>query len=166
MFRADVTPTGSLRRRSRASPGGDEEGLLEFLRHSSPAGDLRERSAWGSLGNTQLYIHCFPLISFFIYGGIYDGSCEQKCIFSVYFVYFVYFELSTMCGCCGAAILVYSTSALTKEQEYVKKYYSIDRSWSRRGAVRARLEVPERERPASPRAPPETPPPDPPAKPK
>ncbi|KOB69923.1 Uncharacterized protein OBRU01_16141 [Operophtera brumata] len=48
----DVTPTGSLRRRSRASPGeGDEEGLLEFLRHSSPAAnDLRERSAWGSLG--------------------------------------------------------------------------------------------------------------------
>ncbi|XP_037302658.1 inverted formin-2 isoform X2 [Manduca sexta] len=46
----DVTPTGSLRRRSRASPGDDEEGLLEFLRHSSPAaGDLRERSAWGSL---------------------------------------------------------------------------------------------------------------------
>ncbi|KAG7309485.1 hypothetical protein JYU34_005456 [Plutella xylostella] len=47
----DVTPTGSLRRRSRASPGeGDEEGLLEFLRHSSPAtNDLRERSAWGSL---------------------------------------------------------------------------------------------------------------------
>ncbi|XP_049885556.1 inverted formin-2 [Pectinophora gossypiella] len=47
----DVTPTGSLRRRSRASPGeGDEEGLLEFLRHSSPAAnDLRERSAWGSL---------------------------------------------------------------------------------------------------------------------
>ncbi|XP_047994853.1 LOW QUALITY PROTEIN: inverted formin-2-like [Leguminivora glycinivorella] len=46
----DVTPTGSLRRRSRASPGDDEEGLLEFLRHSSPAAnDLRERSAWGSL---------------------------------------------------------------------------------------------------------------------
>ncbi|CAG9793175.1 unnamed protein product [Diatraea saccharalis] len=46
----DVTPTGSLRRRSRASPGADEEGLLEFLRHSSPAAnDLRERSAWGSL---------------------------------------------------------------------------------------------------------------------
>lgn len=47
----DVTPTGSLRRRSRASPGDDEDGLLEFLRHSSPAAnDLRERSAWGSLG--------------------------------------------------------------------------------------------------------------------
>ncbi|XP_026739252.1 inverted formin-2 [Trichoplusia ni] len=75
----DVTPTGSLRRRSRASPGDDEEGLLEFLRHSSPAAnDLRERSAWGSL----------------------------------------------------------------------------DRSWSRRGAPRARLELPEsRERPASPRTP-------------
>ncbi|XP_045487029.1 inverted formin-2 isoform X1 [Pieris rapae] len=78
----DVTPTGSLRRRSRASPGEDEEGLLEFLRHASPAApDLRERSAWGSL----------------------------------------------------------------------------DRSWSRRGPVRAKLEIPERERererPASPRAP-------------
>ncbi|XP_047034886.1 inverted formin-2 isoform X2 [Helicoverpa zea] len=75
----DVTPTGSLRRRSRASPGDDEEGLLEFLRHSSPAAnDLRERSAWGSL----------------------------------------------------------------------------DRSWSRRGAARARLELPEpsRERAPSPRA--------------
>ncbi|CAH0685619.1 unnamed protein product [Chilo suppressalis] len=71
----DVTPTGSLRRRSRASPGGDEEGLLEFLRHSSPAAtDLRERSAWGSL----------------------------------------------------------------------------DRSWSRRGAARARLEIPERERERAP----------------
>ncbi|CAB3224740.1 unnamed protein product [Arctia plantaginis] len=81
----DVTPTGSLRRRSRASPGDDEEGLLEFLRHSSPAAnDLRERSAWGSL----------------------------------------------------------------------------DRSWSRRGASRARLELPGpgRERPASPRAAPTTPP--------
>ncbi|XP_075984374.1 FH2 domain-containing protein formin 3 isoform X2 [Anticarsia gemmatalis] len=81
----DVTPTGSLRRRSRASPGDDEEGLLEFLRHSSPAAnDLRERSAWGSL----------------------------------------------------------------------------DRSWSRRGAARARLEIPEagRERPASPRAAPASPP--------
>ncbi|CAD0204995.1 unnamed protein product [Chrysodeixis includens] len=83
----DVTPTGSLRRRSRASPGDDEEGLLEFLRHSSPAAnDLRERSAWGSL----------------------------------------------------------------------------DRSWSRRGASRARLELPDtRERPASPRTPhtpPRTPP--------
>ncbi|KAJ0172024.1 hypothetical protein K1T71_011997 [Dendrolimus kikuchii] len=67
----DVTPTGSLRRRSRASPGDDEEGLLEFLRHSSPAAnDLRERSAWGSL----------------------------------------------------------------------------DRSWSRRGPVRAKLEIPDRER--------------------
>ncbi|XP_045504277.1 inverted formin-2 [Colias croceus] len=75
----DVTPTGSLRRRSRASPGEDEEGLLEFLRHASPAAaDLRERSAWGSL----------------------------------------------------------------------------DRSWSRRGAVRAKLEIPERERAPSPRAPP------------
>ncbi|XP_028165437.1 FH2 domain-containing protein 1 [Ostrinia furnacalis] len=71
----DVTPTGSLRRRSRASPGADEDGLLEFLRHSSPA-DARERSAWGSL----------------------------------------------------------------------------DRSWSRRGAARARLEIPERERAPSPRA--------------
>ncbi|XP_050679512.1 inverted formin-2 [Leptidea sinapis] len=74
----DVTPTGSLRRRSRASPGEDEEGLLEFLRHASPAAsDLRERSAWGSL----------------------------------------------------------------------------DRSWSRRGAVRARLDIPaaDRERAASPR---------------
>lgn len=67
----DVTPTGSVRRRSRASPGDDEEGLLEFLRHSSPApNDLRERTAWGSL----------------------------------------------------------------------------DRSWSRRGPVRAKLEIPERER--------------------
>ncbi|XP_022815236.1 inverted formin-2 [Spodoptera litura] len=90
----DVTPTGSLRRRSRASPGDDEEGLLEFLRHSSPAAnDLRERSAWGSL----------------------------------------------------------------------------DRSWSRRGAARARLEIPEsaRERPPSPRAPlaPSTPTPPAPASP-
>ncbi|KAL0818669.1 hypothetical protein ABMA28_008021 [Loxostege sticticalis] len=84
----DVTPTGSLRRRSRASPGDDEEGLLEFLRHSSPAAnDLRERSAWGSL----------------------------------------------------------------------------DRSWSRRGATRAKLEIPDRERAPSPRAPPSAPPtPDPP----
>lgn len=81
----DVTPTGSLRRRSRASPGDDEEGLLEFLRHSSPAAnDLRERSAWGSL----------------------------------------------------------------------------DRSWSRRGAPRARLEIPDagRERPPSPRNVPTAPP--------
>ncbi|XP_063832765.1 FH2 domain-containing protein 1 [Ostrinia nubilalis] len=87
----DVTPTGSLRRRSRASPGADEDGLLEFLRHSSPA-DARERSAWGSL----------------------------------------------------------------------------DRSWSRRGAPRARLEIPERERAPSPRAPePASDAPDPaPAKPK
>ncbi|XP_053615394.1 inverted formin-2 isoform X2 [Plodia interpunctella] len=47
----DVTPTGSLRRRSRNSNGGDdEESLLEFLRHTSPAApELRERSAWGSL---------------------------------------------------------------------------------------------------------------------
>ncbi|XP_013191067.2 inverted formin-2 [Amyelois transitella] len=47
----DVTPTGSLRRRSRNSNGGeDEETLLEFLRHTSPAApELRERSAWGSL---------------------------------------------------------------------------------------------------------------------
>ncbi|GBP44170.1 FH2 domain-containing protein 1 [Eumeta japonica] len=75
----DVTPTGSLRRRSRASPGDDEDGLLEFLRHASPAAtEMRERSAWGSL----------------------------------------------------------------------------DRSWSRRGPVRTRLDIPERERPASPRAPP------------
>ncbi|CAK1546855.1 unnamed protein product [Leptosia nina] len=86
----DVTPTGSLRRRSRASPGEDEEGLLEFLRHASPAAtDLRERSAWGSL----------------------------------------------------------------------------DRSWSRRGPIRAKLEIPdrerERERPASPRAPSSPAPPEP-----
>ncbi|XP_026500117.2 inverted formin-2 [Vanessa tameamea] len=73
----DVTPTGSLRRRSRASPGDDEDGLLEFLRHSSPAAnEMRERNAWGSL----------------------------------------------------------------------------DRSWSRRAPVRARLELPERERAPSPRA--------------
>ncbi|XP_052750901.1 inverted formin-2 [Galleria mellonella] len=45
----DVTPTGSLRRRSRASPGDDDDTLLEFLRHSAPAADMRERSAWGSL---------------------------------------------------------------------------------------------------------------------
>lgn len=65
----DVTPTGSLRRRSRASPGeGDEEGLLEFLRHSSPAAnDLRERSAWGSLGeelvifSDYMSLLCLPL---------------------------------------------------------------------------------------------------------
>lgn len=51
-----MTPTGSLRRRSRASPGDDEDGLLEFLRHSSPAAnDLRERSAWGSLGNSLFF---------------------------------------------------------------------------------------------------------------
>ncbi|CAG9568417.1 unnamed protein product [Danaus chrysippus] len=44
----DATPPGSLRRRSRASP--DEDGLMEFLRQASPAGDEhRERSAWGSL---------------------------------------------------------------------------------------------------------------------
>lgn len=56
---ADVTPTGSLRRRSRASPGDDEEGLLEFLRHSSPAAnDLRERSAWGSLGMAKMDFVC------------------------------------------------------------------------------------------------------------
>lgn len=45
----DVTPTGSLRRRSRASPGDDEDGLLEFLRHSSPNQEGRERNVWGSL---------------------------------------------------------------------------------------------------------------------
>ncbi|CAH2053977.1 unnamed protein product, partial [Iphiclides podalirius] len=86
----DVTPTGSLRRRSRASPADDEDGLMEFLRHSSPAAnDLRERSAWGSL----------------------------------------------------------------------------DRSWSRRGATRARLEIPDREReraasPAGPASPASPAPPD------
>ncbi|XP_037867872.2 inverted formin-2 [Bombyx mori] len=86
----DVTPTGSLRRRSRASPGDDEEGLLEFLKHSAP-----ERALWGSL----------------------------------------------------------------------------DRSWSRRGAVRGRLELPaerEREPPAAPptSAPAAPPAPEPPTKPK
>lgn len=46
----DVTPTGSLRRRSRLSPAaGDEDMVMEYLRHSSQAAEMRERSAWGSL---------------------------------------------------------------------------------------------------------------------
>ncbi|XP_041982715.1 inverted formin-2 [Aricia agestis] len=47
----DVTPTGSLRRRSRASPAHDDEGLLQFLRASAPPDDTdpRDRRAWGSL---------------------------------------------------------------------------------------------------------------------